>query len=483
MVHTRIDSVEKSAAVVAEATGRTCNLNDPKLKQNLEQARRFRRRQQATKERKWNMAMHGMADHIAITADLNDRLNLQFEFAQLSASAGLLEEALVIVGNLEASVGPANPVVMEEKGKILCRLGQFNEVDTLIKQARQLSGRRGIVIQANLTKCKKDAMRDASTDQQPRRIDGYALWTLKKVTPMSKHCALFQFESSDKRRGTPYKRGRGRTMWHKTWHTTLLAQVGPNDEGPLPWVERDYTPISNWLDWENGQCDIVMKIYEDGLATSWLHKQPVGSSVWMSQPEKTMNVPSLVTDNTKPGVTGVKHAGILLVLAGTGIVVAAQVLQHANSATCFGSSRQARPPLTATISLIYACRQDDVAMLDYLLEWSAVPGGSSECLVVTGLRRCMLVITPPSESETTLPYPDYASKDLGPLQNLASVSILNSRLDRKVLEGELKKCRMLGPTKVVVSGPESFNAAMKGFLDSLLTAQELDAGGSTILSA
>ena len=42
-------------------------------------------------------------------------------------------------------------------------------------------------------------------------------------------------------------------MWHKTWHTTLLAEVGSNGEGPLPWVERDYTPISTWL----GACSAL----------------------------------------------------------------------------------------------------------------------------------------------------------------------------------------------------------------------------------
>ena len=37
-----------------------------------------------------------------------------------------------------------------------------------------------------------------------------------------------------------------------TWHTTLLAEVGRNEEGPLPWVERDYTPVSGAKEWEQG---------------------------------------------------------------------------------------------------------------------------------------------------------------------------------------------------------------------------------------
>ena len=123
---------------------------------------------------------------------------------------------------------------------------------------------------------------------QPLLIEGYARWTLQSVTPVSKHSAVYRFVSTDRKRGTPYVRGRGRTMWHKTcadpgrgcrtagprsggccvhvafcshawlpwdsWHTTLLAEVGQNGEGPLPWVERDYTPISTWSEWERAPC-------------------------------------------------------------------------------------------------------------------------------------------------------------------------------------------------------------------------------------
>ena len=91
---------------------------------------------------------------------------------------------------------------------------------------------------------------------------------------MSAHSALFRFRAADRSkkadRGSPYTRGRGRTMWHKTWHTTLLAMVGANDEGPLPWVERDYTPVSGWAEWDRGEVDILIKIYPDGKATRWL---------------------------------------------------------------------------------------------------------------------------------------------------------------------------------------------------------------------
>ncbi|CAD7955647.1 unnamed protein product [Amoebophrya sp. A120] len=117
----------------------------------------------------------------------------------------------------------------------------------------------------------------------PEAIDNYTKWTLEKVTPVSYHSAVFHFSSQDKKRATPHPRGRGKMPIPKTWHTTLLAprnldlvlqsksQDEIEDEGPLPWVERDYTPISSAKEWELGTCDILIKIYPDGQATSWLH--------------------------------------------------------------------------------------------------------------------------------------------------------------------------------------------------------------------
>ena len=37
-----------------------------------------------------------------------------------------------------------------------------------------------------------------------------------------------------------------------------------------------------FADWERGACDILIKIYQAGQATSWLHEQPLGSQVGLS---------------------------------------------------------------------------------------------------------------------------------------------------------------------------------------------------------
>ncbi len=484
-LHTRVDVLEKSVGIVKDATGHTPNLTDPSLVRSLARARSFRKRQQAKKERKWNTAMNGMAEEIERVKKWEDRLELQVELAQLNTSSGQLERAMAIIISIEEfMVGRSHPMIIQEKGKVLSRLGQLDELEALIERARQ---QRSFGLVANLQAFKNEMTPRGTERTQPPCIDGYALWTLARVSPVSNHSAIFHFESKDRRRGTPYVRGRGWTMWH----TTLLAMVGPNKEGPLPWVERDYTPVSHWTDWENGQCDILMKIYNDGIATSWLHKQPLGSHVWMSQPEKTMSLPSLVLDNTPPNlgnrktktktdVTGLRYEGVLLVLAGTGIVAAAQALQHTTSATTtttFGSSRAcAKPSLNLAIRLIYACREDDVTMIDRLCKWCSSEGNS-------GLQRCLLALSSSSSSAELLPYPNTARTDLEAFQSLPNVSVLRSRVTREAIAQELKALHALGPCKVVVSGPESFNAAVKGFLRGLLTAQELQAGGPTILSA
>ena len=78
-----------------------------------------------------------------------------------------------------------------------------------------------------------------------------------------------------------------------TWHTVMLAHVGSNAEGPLPWIEREYTPISTAKDWEEGHCVILIKVYEEGAATSWLQRT-MPERVWLSKPLPTLKVPSLV---------------------------------------------------------------------------------------------------------------------------------------------------------------------------------------------
>ena len=88
-------------------------------------------------------------------------------------------------------------------------------------------------------------------------------------------------------------------------------------------------------DWEAGRVEILIKVYATppGKATVWLHAQPTPSVVWLSRPMRTLHVPSLSPDEAQRAR---RHASVLLVLAGTGVVAAPQVLHHTDPATCFG---------------------------------------------------------------------------------------------------------------------------------------------------
>ena len=145
---------------------------------------------------------------------------------------------------------------------------------------------------------------------------------MEGVTPVSRHSAIFSLRSDDRKRGTPHPRGNGRLAVPVTWHVTLLAEVGPNAEGPLPWVEREYTPVSSAKQWELGKCELLVKVYPGGLASSWLARARP-ARVWLSTPQKTLHVPALVAEGR-----AYRPASVLLLLAGTGAVALPQLLCH-----------------------------------------------------------------------------------------------------------------------------------------------------------
>ena len=277
----------------------------------------------------------------------------------------------------------------------------------------------------------------------------------------------------------------------------------------LPWIERDYTPISTAHDWERGRCDILIKLYlspeQPGLATEWLHRvttmpaalaaQPsaadisdavggsdagateAGSSivgaggaggavpqaiVWLSRPMKTLHVPSLALDEK---YINRKHASVLLLVAGTGVVAVPQVLHHANSATCFG----VRPPVTQPVSVVYSCRTDDALLIPELAGWCR--DGA--------LARCTVLLTA-SQSAHEPPFPGVADADVNAaFGDLGNAVCVNARLSPEMLRAELSL--LAKPLRVVVSGPESFNAACKSMLKQV--DDDLGAEAVTILSA
>eukprot|EP00392_Amoebophrya_sp_AT5.2_P006458 g6470.t1 len=332
------------------------------------------------------------------------------------------------------------------------------------------------------------------------QIEKYSKWTLTHVSIATAHSAVFHFASKDRKRGTPHVRGSGRGVpTPKTWHITLLApksakrntggekpQRGAEDQseevdhdarevnpdGPLPLVERDYTPISCAKEWEQGKCDILIKIYQDGQATSYLHKVLSEATaagvdltskesstskieVWMSQPQTTLEVPSFLlvppgrggagaaasNSNIRNGVsaedyfdnggrdatssnTTTQAKGILMILAGTGIVALPQLLAHRDPTYKLGIATRRPEQVRMPVDVLLSCRRDDVLLLPEITEWgrqslscSHSAGGASgsgsssgssarpapgagnatqqASAVYKGIRHCSVHLTPP----------------------------------------------------------------------------------------
>jgi len=310
--------------------------------------------------------------------------------------------------------------------------------------------------------------------KMPDAICDYTRWTLDACAPVSKHSARFVFSSTDRKRGTPHPRGRGRMIAPVTWHTTLLAEVGANAEGPLPWIERDYTPVSTAHDWEQGRVELVVKIYENGLATSWLAKVPVGATVWLSRPVETLRVPYLVADGM---AYKFRPASVLLVLAGTGVVALPQVLAHRDPSHKLRISTARRDQLKVPIDLVLSFREDDALLVEDVATFCREAADDAQGGAATGVRNLELLLTP-AAADGRPPYPEAAAPDAFAALNASqNATITRARLDAPRLAEAY--ARMPQPCRVVVSGPDAFNRAARAALIGLVEEED----DLTLLSA
>ena len=273
----------------------------------------------------------------------------------------------------------------------------FHWNSALSGSVRRPSGSRGCG--RSSTGCEGRSGPQDTTGQMPEAIAEYTKWSLESVEPVSRHAAVFTYTSKDRKRGTPHPRGRGRVPRPITWHTTLLAEVGANDEGPLPWIERDYTPISSAHQWEQGRVEILIKIYADGKATSWLYRTKP-ETVWLSRPVRTLAVPSLVHDDGP----SFRPASVPLLLAGTGVVA---LPRSWRTATPYGSLRISTPKrdqLRVPIDVLLSCREDDAPMAPRCAAWCREEGDAA------GLRNATLLLSPAAEGD--VPFPNAPDVDV-----------------------------------------------------------------------
>ena len=148
------------------------------------------------------------------------------------------------------------------------------------------------------------------------------------------------------------------------------------------------------------------------------------------------------------------------------MVAVPQVLHHAHADTCFG----ARPPVTQPVRVMFSCRADDALLIPELAGWCR--DGA--------LARCSVLLTP-AQPGATAPFPHVADTDVAAaFDGLDNAVCVHERLSLELLRAELFD--MAKPLRVVVSGPEGFNAACKRMLKQI-DEHNLGADAVTILSA
>lgn len=211
-LHTRLVTVDKSVAVVEAATGKAPNIEDPAMWERLGAARRMRMRRLAKEEKRWNAAMSGMNEQIAKTTDLDDRMELETELCELLVSAGRWELAAELLTQIKATtdaMDSPDPQIILSLAEVLGKLKRVDAIEVLQEEVwRVFAGQRFARLREQVSARLMKHKIEAGEAKPAHRIDGYSQWTLKTVTPKSGHSALFQFESKDMKRGTPFPRGR-----------------------------------------------------------------------------------------------------------------------------------------------------------------------------------------------------------------------------------------------------------------------------------
>lgn len=262
-------------------------------------------------------------------------------------------------------------------------------------------------------------------------MEKHARWQIAKVDVVSRWSAIYRLTSITP---TENRLPPGR----QTWHVTLFASIGDSED----LVDRDYTPISTTRQWEEGTCDLLIKIYPDGEMTSWLHTKKAGDEVLLSNPKATLQVPSLTTN-----ASSVTFSSVLLIVGGTGITPALQVLER------YRDDDMQNVPVT----LIYSCRKDDVLMAPALDFWALETCNEGE----QG-RKAILALTD-SVDTTSPPFPTAGAPQRSELDKTCTgLKIVDGRISEDLLFGEL--AALPKPIRAVVCGPEAMNVSIEKML-------------------
>jgi NAD(P)H-flavin reductase len=203
--------------------------------------------------------------------------------------------------------------------------------------------------------------------------DGYERWQVLAVEPVSAWSFTLTAKAPPFSSGT-MKSSRRRRVGTSLWHVLALGELAARPtEGPLPLLEREYTPISSAEDWADGHVTLLVRLYPGAAVTPWLARLAAelpktragAGTLLLGSPMATVlnDDPAAVASAAAPGP-------LIIACGGTGITVALQLLACAQHAW----SRQ-------PCSVIYSCRADDVLLLPQLETAAAARGAATRIRV------------------------------------------------------------------------------------------------------
>lgn len=90
-------------------------------------------------------------------------------------------------------------------------------------------------------------------------------------------------------------------------------------------IERAFTPVSKFS--QPVTFDLIVKVYPDGVMSSYLDSLPIGASVEMLGPQGALGYPEAgtITVGGQPKLTSVRH--VVMIAAGTGIAPMLQLIR------------------------------------------------------------------------------------------------------------------------------------------------------------
>lgn len=250
--------------------------------------------------------------------------------------------------------------------------------------------------------------------------------TLRRVHQVNRNAYIFDL-------GLPANSKLPSAPLSPIWHVTLRATIAGRH------IERDYTPISTWSEWQSaGRLRLLIKIYPDGVMTQHLSSLGLGSAVCVSPPRTTLLVPSFLPPGRFVGAIASSCSiprNLVLFAAGTGVVPMVQALTVA-----------LQPGMSLrTVTLLYSSK----APAD-LLCWEELQGLES--------RRAAAAEAVP-EFRLWLAF----SGDGGvvPEARWPLVQVIHRRFDAEAVAQALPDLFLNERIQVIVSGPEGFFGAVR----------------------